>query len=132
VRSDELLVPLLAQLEIRLVPATTSANFLLFGVGTLMSEAKRLTIQDPVDPDTMQQFTALDSARYEIGSNLLDLEQERIKLLAAAHQVDAQKKRMFERVLTERGLPSDTKVSIDFKTGAMTLLSPTPTPAQPE
>jgi hypothetical protein len=97
-----------------------------------MSEAKRLTIQDPVDPDTMQQFTALDSARYEIGSNLLDLEQERIKLLAAAHQVDAQKKRMFERVLTERGLPSDTKVSIDFKTGAMTLLSPTPAPAQPE
>lgn len=86
--------------------------------------ADKLTIQDPVDPETMQQLTALDSARYDIGDQLLDLEQERIKLLAAAHQVDAQKRRLFERVLVERGLDTSAKVSIDFKTGTISVVPP--------
>lgn len=88
-----------------------------------MSEEKK-TVQDPVDPDTLQRFSALDSARYEIGDQLLDLEQERIKLLAAAHQIDSQKKRLFERVLVERGLDPTARVSIDFKTGEISVLQP--------
>lgn len=88
----------------------------------MSEETKRLTVQDPVDPDTLKKFSALDTARYEIGDQLLDLEQEKIKLLAAAHQVETQKKRIFERVLVERGLDTSARVSIDFNTGEISVL----------
>lgn len=105
-----------------LVPHVAPKFLVPSGVGPSMAE--KLTIQDPVDPETLQQFTALDSARYDIGDQLLDLEQERIKLLAAAHQVDAQKKRLFERVLVERGLDTSAPVTIEFKTGMISLVKP--------
>ena len=88
----------------------------------MSEETKRLTVQDPVDPDTLTKFSALDTARYEIGDQLLDMEQEKIRLLAAAHQVETQKKRLFERVLAERGLDPTARVSIDFKTGEISVL----------
>lgn len=84
--------------------------------------SEKLTIQDPVDPDSLTKFSALDTARYEIADQLLDLEQEKIKLLAAAHQVEAQKKRLFERILVDRGLDPSARVSIDFKTGEISVL----------
>lgn len=88
-----------------------------------MSETKQpLTPNDPVSPETLKKFEELDSARYELASRLLDLEQERVRLLAAAHQVDQQRQRLFEKVLLERGLDPATAVSINDKTGAINVL----------
>lgn len=82
----------------------------------------KLTPTDPVPPETLKRFDELDSARYELGLQLLVMEQEKVRVLSAAHQVDQEKKRLFESVLIERGLAPDTKVQIDSKTGVVAVL----------
>lgn len=89
------------------------------------SDAKGLTVRDPVSKEVLLKFEELDSARYEVASQLLTIEQERVRLLAAAHQIDLQRQRLFEATLTDRGLEPSTRVQIDSKTGAITLLGPT-------
>lgn len=88
-----------------------------------------LTPTDPVQPDVLAQFSELDSARYELGFRLLELEQERVRILAAAHQVDQQRQRLFEQVLVERGLQPGTPISINDKTGEIKLLGNKAEPA---
>ncbi len=87
---------------------------------------RKLTLDDPVDAETLAQFNKLETARYEIGSQLLDLEQDRVRLLAAAHRVDEQRQRTFERILLERGLPPNTQVVVDSQTGRLQV------PSKPE
>lgn len=81
-----------------------------------------LTPSDPVQPDVLAKFAELDAARYELGFRMLELEQEKVRLLAAAHQADQQRLRLFEQVLVERGLQPGTPVSINDKTGEIKLL----------
>lgn len=80
-------------------------------------EKKPLTVRDPVDPETLEQFRQLQDARQHMAETLLSMEQEKIQLLAAVKKVDDQMHRLFEGVLVARGLPPDTKVEIDGKTG---------------
>jgi len=81
-----------------------------------------LTPSDPVQPEVLAKFSELDGARLELGFRLLELEQERVRILAAAHQVDQQRHRLFEQVLIERGLQPGTPLSINDKTGEITIL----------
>jgi len=92
-----------------------------------MSEEKlhRLTPSDPVPGAVLAQFEELSQARMRIAVNLLDLEQEKIRMLAAAKRVDEQKQRLFEHVLVERGLPPNTQVEID-RGGRIHLMQPSP------
>jgi hypothetical protein len=88
-----------------------------------MSEPKQpLTPNDPVSQEVLKKFEELDGARYELGARLLELEQERVRVLSAAHQVDQQRQRLFEQVLVERGLQPSTPVSINDKTGEIKVL----------
>lgn len=82
---------------------------------------RKLSITDPVDLDTLQKFNQLESARHDIALRFLEIEQERVRLLSAAHQVDQQHRRLFEKVLIERGLQPSTPVDIDSTTGAIKL-----------
>ena len=84
---------------------------------------KKLTVDDPVDLETLNQFNKLEAARYEIGNQLLSIEQERVRLLSAAHRVDEQRQRTFERVLVERGLAPSTQVEVDSTTGQLKLVA---------
>lgn len=98
-------------------------------------ERPQLTVRDPIDPDTLSILDRLEGARYDIGLKLLRSEQERVKLLAAAHRVDEQQQRTFERILMERGLAPNVEMEIDTKTGRITLLqpeSPDPEAEKPE
>lgn len=82
----------------------------------------KLTPNDPVPTEVLGQFTKLEEARDSIANRLLDLEQDKVRLLAAAHQVDEQRTRLFEKILIERGLDPRTRVGINPTTGALTLL----------
>jgi len=93
--------------------------------------SKKLTADDPIDLETLGQFNKLEAARYEIGSQLLTLEQEKVRLLSAAHRVDEQRQRTFERVLVERGLAPTTQVEVDSTTGQLKLLAHKPEDAKP-
>jgi hypothetical protein len=88
-----------------------------------MSDTKQpLAPNDPVSPENLKKFEELDGARYELGARLLELEQERVRVLSAAYQVEQQRQRLFEQVLVERGLQPDTRVSINDKTGEITFI----------
>lgn len=94
-----------------------------------MSNPTPLSPSDPVKADVLARFAELDSARYELGFRLLEIEQERVRILAAAHQVDQQRQRLFEQVNVERGLPPGAPVTINDKSGEITVLdrkAPTP------
>jgi len=81
---------------------------------------KKLTLDDPVDPETLGKFSNLQQARMQCAERLLDLEQERVRVLRAAASVDAERQKIFEGVLLSRGLPPNFPVTIDAQTGKMT------------
>lgn len=94
------------------------------GVALSMSESetpKRLTINDPVDPAVLTQLEGLDRARLELSGQLLDLEQQIVGILAAAHRIDQQRQRVFDNILIERGIDTKTLVQVDSKTGGITV-----------
>lgn len=89
-----------------------------------MSDEKKLTPQDPVDADTRKKLEELSAARYEFGERLLEIEQEKVKLLVAANRVDEERGRLFEKILMERGLSPTTPVEIEAQTGIIKVLRP--------
>lgn len=98
----------------------------------MSEEAKKLTVDDPVDADTRKNLEQLSAARYEFGERLLDLEQERVKLLVAANRVDEERGRLFEKILMDRGLPPNTPIEIEATTGVIRLIRPNaPAPESP-
>lgn len=82
------------------------------------AEAK-LTINDPIDAETLQKFSQLQMSRVQVAERLLDLEQEKVRTMRAAAQIDTERQRLFETVLVARGLPPNFPVEIDAKTGLM-------------
>jgi len=87
-------------------------------------KAVKLTVQDPVSQESLKEFNQLEAARHEIALRLLELEQERVRLLAAAHKVGQQHERLFEKVLVDRGLTPTTPVDIDSTTGIIKVREP--------
>lgn len=79
----------------------------------------KLSIQDPVAPEVLEQFNRLQEARMTLAERILNLEQEKLRMLSAAHEVDQQKNRLFESVLMERGVAPNTPVSLDSSTGLL-------------
>ena len=65
----------------------------------------------------------------------MDMELERIKLLATVQRLDMEKQRVFEGILLERGLPLNTQLEIDAATGNIKFhnnLPPQPLAPAPE
>lgn len=79
--------------------------------------SQKLSIKDPIDAATLQKFKQFQLARSEVALRLLDLEQEKVRTLRAAAAVDADRAKLFESVLVERGLAPTTAVEIDANTG---------------
>lgn len=89
-------------------------------------EAKKLTVEDPVEPEVLKKLAELRDSRLRIGDQVLDLEGEKVRLLVAVRQIDAEKQRAFEKILMERGLPPTFPVEIDGQTGKIKPLAPPP------
>ena len=83
------------------------------------SNQPKLTLADPVDVETLRKFQQLQSSRFQVAENLLSLEQDKIRLMRAASNIESERQRLFEGVLIARGLPPNYPVEIDAKTGAM-------------
>jgi hypothetical protein len=86
---------------------------------TQETTTKKLTLEDPVDPETLKKLSELRDARLQIADRLIDLENERVRMMVAVRQIDGEKNRIFERVLVERGLPPGFPVNIDGTSGKM-------------
>lgn len=83
---------------------------------------KKLTVSDPVSTEDLARFGELQMARGQIAERLLELEQEKIRTLRAASNIDTERQRLFEKVLIERGLPPTATVEIEAKTGSIKLI----------
>lgn len=88
------------------------------------SESKQLTLNDPVEPADLQALAELQSRRYEMADALLDLEQEKVRILVQARQLDDRKTQIFTKIVTDRGLPPGFPIEIDAKTGLVQPLAP--------
>lgn len=95
-------------------------------------DSSKLTIDDPIDGDTLKRFEELQTLRMQFSDRLLDLEQEKIKVLRAATGLDMERQKLFESVLVTRGLPPTHPVEIDAKTGLIKLLKPLDPPVESE
>lgn len=84
-------------------------------------EAKRLTLDDPVPPETIQKLRQVQEAQAAIAVEFINLEERKIQLLAGNKKLREQYGRVFEALLIERGLSPDTLVDLDGKTGKIRL-----------
>lgn len=83
----------------------------------------RLAASDPVAAEQLHRLRLLQESRLDIADRFLQLEQEKVKLLAAARRVDEEKQRVFEGILIERGLAPDATVEIDAASGSLKVVS---------
>ena len=88
----------------------------------MSNEARQLTPEDPVSPETLEQLAKLVDARGQMADHLLDLEQRKIQILASVKRIDEQHARLIESVLVDRGLLPTDPVEIDTKTGRLKIL----------
>jgi hypothetical protein len=84
-------------------------------------EKKSLTLSDPVDPETLEQFLRLQEARQRFADSYLSLEQEKIRILAAVKRIDDQRNRLFETCALERGVSPEARISIDARSGMLSV-----------
>jgi hypothetical protein len=94
----------------------------------MAEEPTKLTVEDPVAPEVLKALADLRDSRLRIGDQVLDLEAEKVRLMVAVRQIDAEKQRTFEKILMDRGLPPTFPVEIDGQTGKIKPLAPVPQP----
>lgn len=84
------------------------------------TQKKVLTIEDPIDEETLERFKTLQGVRMQCAERLLDLEQEKVRTLRMAAGIDQDRQKVFEAQLVARGLPPNFPVEIDAITGKIT------------
>lgn len=93
-------------------------------------ETKKLGPGDPVDPGTMKKLAEIQTARVTFAEQLMDLEQEKVRILVGARQLDAERARTFDKILIDRGIPTGTPVEVDGQTGTIRVLRDIAQPSQ--
>lgn len=88
---------------------------------TEVEPKKQLTVSDPVDPQTLQALGQITEAMTDAAHRGMELDIERVRTVRQYNQLDVEKNRLFERVLLERGIAPTTPVTIDPKTGVITI-----------
>jgi hypothetical protein len=89
-------------------------------------------LDTPVDQATLDRLGDLQEKRFQLGNTMIDLELEKVKVMALARQIDGEVHKLFEVELIKRGLPPQAVVEIDPTTRMMRVLSqPMPPQAPP-
>lgn len=89
-----------------------------------------LTLDDPVSQETLKVFEQLQATRTAYSNHLLDLEQEKVRVLRAAAEIDTRKANLFSQVLTDRGIDPSCLAEIDNE-GKVHIRSAPQPPAPP-
>jgi hypothetical protein len=84
--------------------------------------ATQLTLNDPVDSASLKRIGEIQSRRFQLGDMLLDLEQEKVKILVEGRRLDDERQRLFAHILTSRGLNPSVPVEIDPESGKISLM----------
>jgi hypothetical protein len=84
---------------------------------------KKLTINDPVDAQTLKRMGEIQTRRLQLGEMMVDLEQEKVKVLVEVRRLDDERSKLFATVLSSRGLGPNVPVEVDPQTGKISLLN---------
>lgn len=82
----------------------------------------RLTPEDPISKEVLAHLELIYEKRAGLAERVMDLEMQRVRLVALASGLDEERARIFQRELTLRGLPPSTKISVDPVTGKIDIL----------
>jgi hypothetical protein len=93
---------------------------------------QRLTSDDPISPEQLNQLALLQNSHQDIAERLLVLEKEKVKLLASSRRLDDERQRVFEGILIERGIDPHAEVEIDASTGKIRLFTPPQSQPSPQ
>lgn len=96
------------------------------------TNTKKLTVEDPVDAETLARIRELHDAEMSLGKRLLDMEMEKISIMVSTKTIQHENQRIFERILFERGLPADLPVEISAESGKIIPLQALPSDPVPE
>ena len=97
----------------------------------MSEETKRLTMDDPVGTETMTKLQELQDAEIDTAMMLKSLKQQEVQLLATDRRILAERHKIFEVVLMDRGLAPNTPATINADTGKVELVQ-TPRPEIPQ
>lgn len=86
------------------------------------TETKRMTIEDPIEPEILAKFSELENTRMRLGAQMIDIKSEEVRIMVAARRIDEEKQRLFEKVLVDRGLHPTTPIEINAETGRLSLM----------
>jgi len=87
----------------------------------MADEKKTLTLNDPLDTETLTRLTELDKAREGMAARNLFLDEEKVKIMAALRRVQMESDEIFMKIRVDRGVDPDRNVRIDLKSGKVTL-----------
>jgi hypothetical protein len=97
-----------------------------------MGTEKKLTLNDPVDPKTLRRIGDIQNRRDQIANALLDLEQEKIRILVEGRRLDDERDKLFAHIVLTRGLLPGTTIEIEPETGKIVIVKGRPSPQPPE
>jgi hypothetical protein len=106
------------------VPKRLSINSQEIQMGQESDKKPNLTLNDPVDASTVQRIGELLTRRHQLGDMMLDVEQEKVRILVESRRVDDERTKLFANILTSRGLSPDTSIEIDPNNGKLSLMHP--------
>ncbi len=86
------------------------------------SASKNPTPETPVDPEVLQRLTDMQNRRMQLAERFLDHHLGSVQCLREAASIDASRGTIFQAILAERGLRSDTPIEIDAKTGVVRVM----------
>src|ERR1700679_1785256 len=87
------------------------------------SERKaKLTLTHPEDPATPTRIGEIQTRRFQLGDAMIDLEQEKVKILVESRKLDEEKNRLFAGILVSRSITPGVPVEIDPENGKISLI----------
>jgi hypothetical protein len=76
-------------------------------------QPRTLTVNDPVEKEVVQQLAEMERARMQLVDRNAYLDLEKDRTLGALRGLEAQHRKIYEKILLTRGLDPTTVVQID-------------------
>ncbi len=78
----------------------------------------------PISQEDLARCIELDKHRTNLALRLLELENEKVRILAASKRIQDEWHGLFQRFAAERNVPEGDLVEVNFRTGDVAIVSP--------
>jgi hypothetical protein len=96
----------------------------------VVTKVEVVPVETPVAEGLLAKLREMNNLRARIADRYLALDQEKGILMATMGQVDQDRGAVFTEIMTQRGISTESPISVDLTTGAVTVLQQPNQPAQ--